>query len=124
MASSGQNEGFRVLEEFACEAIPAPDRALPSPAGRGVNTGMEVVTELVVRASGTLSKERIAALRAMSSAQLLALLRSSGSALSNQELLTIHDIAAERWTNGDALMSQAAVELSREAMLVATNRTT
>ena len=123
MPSSGQNEGIRVLEEFACEAIPHSAPAAPS-AGRGVNPGMEVVTELVVRASQPpLTKERIEELRAMSSAELLALLRSCGSGLSSQELLVIHDIAAERWTKKDGPGSEGAIELSREAMLVALNRT-
>jgi hypothetical protein len=124
MPSSGQNEGIRVLEEFACEAIPRSGPTAPT-SGRGTNPGMEVVTELVVRASQPpLTKERIEELRAMSSAQLLALLRSSGPGLSSQELLAIHDIAAERWTKRDDPVSEGAIELSREAMLVAINRTT
>ena len=51
MPASGHNEGFRVLEEFSCEAIPPSDAGTPRSGGRGVNTGVNVLTELMVRAS-------------------------------------------------------------------------
>jgi hypothetical protein len=124
MATCGHNEGFRVLEEFTCDAIPVSDPALDGSRGRGVNTDMDVLTEMVVRpAPAALNKERIAELRAMSNAQLLALIRSSGSELSRKDLLAIQDIAAERSTNGSGASAQDALELSRAAMLVAVNRT-
>jgi hypothetical protein len=124
MPNSGHNEGFRVLEEFACKAIPSSGLASPGSAGPGENTGMGMLTELVVRASDpSAPPERLAQLRAMSSLELLALVHSSGSRLSREELLAIHDIAAERCTKADDPLSQPAIELSRATMLVAINRT-
>jgi hypothetical protein len=123
MSTSGHNEGFRVLEEFTCQAIPGSGLTTPSSGGRGENTGLGTLTDVVVEAEQPPpSQERIAALRAMSSVELLDLLRRSGNALSNQELLAIHDIAAERWEKDDASFSQKAIELSREAMRAAINR--
>ena len=123
MAASGHNEGFRVLEDFACEAIPASASAGLGSKGRGVNAGMDVVAELVIRATHLpLTEERIAELQAMSTAQLLELVRLGDLELSNQELLVIHDIAADRLTKANDPFSVGSRELSREAMLVAIRR--
>ena len=51
---SGKNEGFRMLEECACEATPDSSLQLsgalaPSP-GRGVNRGIHILQEVVVTA--------------------------------------------------------------------------
>jgi hypothetical protein len=39
---NGRNEGFVVLDEFVCQAIPAPDLSaeLSAPRGHGVNEGV------------------------------------------------------------------------------------
>jgi hypothetical protein len=37
------NEGLRLLEEFVCEATPAPEVPAVAPPGRGLNTGVQVV---------------------------------------------------------------------------------
>lgn len=42
MATAGHNDGIRVLDDFACAAIPAADLPAPNSAGRGVNTGVGV----------------------------------------------------------------------------------
>jgi hypothetical protein len=55
-AHSGKNEGFRLLEELVCQAI--PDLSLFGPqgassaGGRGVNSGMQVWEELALDAAG------------------------------------------------------------------------
>jgi hypothetical protein len=110
MAATGHNEGFRILDEFSTQAIPVK---APVSASRGVNPGMGVVAEIPV---STASADRIQGLRAMSNAELLAFIRSNGGGLTSEELEVIHDIAAQRWTEADA------VELSREAMRTAVTR--
>lgn len=47
----GSNEGFRVLDDFVCEAIPGPDMLGVGSLGRGVNLGMQLVSEMVVDGS-------------------------------------------------------------------------
>ena len=112
-----------MLDEFACEAIPQSLAATSNPLGRGENTGVRVLTEFTVRAShAPVPPERIATLRAMTSHELLALVRRSGTALNSHELLVIHDIAAERWGKGDDPFSTAAIDLSREVMIAAVNK--
>jgi hypothetical protein len=127
MAASGRNEGVRVLEDFVCKAIPCSGTVLPPSPGRGINKGMSVVAELSVRASQSssqsLTNERLAEFRALSNGQLLEIVRSKNASLSSQELLAIHDIAVERLTKGSDAISDSSIELSREAMLVAINRT-
>jgi hypothetical protein len=125
MATSGRNEGFHVLEDFTTEALPEAEAdAVPTaPKGRGVNPGMHVVTELVSWASQPpVSAERIAELRQLSTPQLLALVRGSGPTLTGQELLLIHDVAAERLAEDGTTSSDGAGELSREVMLTAVNK--
>lgn len=53
MAASGHNEGFRVLEDFPCLAEPGSDLTTPSSAGRGENTGMGTLPDVVVEAVPT-----------------------------------------------------------------------
>lgn len=47
MAAQGRNEGFHVLDDFVCEAIPSPSVSRADPAKLGRNDGMFVVEELV-----------------------------------------------------------------------------
>jgi hypothetical protein len=46
MAERAGNEGFRVLDDFACEAIHDPSTSLANPANQGRNEGMSVVTDI------------------------------------------------------------------------------
>lgn len=48
MANSGQNEGFRVLDDFACEAIRDPSFPPASPARQGQNEGARMSQELLL----------------------------------------------------------------------------
>jgi hypothetical protein len=115
-------EDFRVLEELVCEATPGPGVPAAAPQGSGVNAGVRALSEFIVRAShAPLTAERVAALRAMSNRELLALVRSAGPELSPAELGVIHDLALERLTQDDSLASEG-VELSRETMRVALER--
>jgi hypothetical protein len=116
MASRVINEGFRVLDELACEAIPDGSILSAGMTGRGVNAGM------VVDSESSLANDRITTLHALSSVQLLALVRQTGSDLSGDELLLIHDIAAERLSKGSDAFNEGSFDLSRETMLVALNR--
>jgi len=52
MAIQGQNEGFRVLDDFVCEAILAPSSPHAVPTKHGQNEGMRVVEEIVFDATG------------------------------------------------------------------------
>jgi hypothetical protein len=123
MATQGYNENFRVLDEFICEAILEPSVPQPTPSGRGVNAGMHVVSESAARESQPPpSSERLANLRGLSTQELLALVHRNGSELRSQDLLVIHEIAAERLGEGERPLSKIAVELSREVMLAAVNK--
>src|SRR5690242_21875626 len=96
-ARPGDNEGFRVLDDFVCEAISGPAGSGAGSMGRGANAGMHVVSELAAGAShAPLAEGREAELRKLSSSQLLALVQLSGPALSPEELRFIHDLAIER----------------------------
>lgn len=46
MDKRGANEGFRVLDDFVCEAIPDPVVPLAPPNRRGQNEGVRVLEEL------------------------------------------------------------------------------
>ena len=118
----GSNEGFRVLEDFACDAIQEPDEALANPTGRGANAGIAVSEPAVCDCPFPLSTLRAAELRSLSNAELAALVRLSASTLSRGELWVIHEIALERSTQNDTGRSKDADELSRNAMLVTLNR--
>jgi hypothetical protein len=123
MATPGRNEGFRLLDDFTCEAVSEAGGSPPGDKRRGVNPGMHVVTELVSGASQPpVPAERIAELRKLSTRQLLALVHLHGPALRAHELLVIHDIAAERLGGDQDPFSEGAIELSREVMLAAVNR--
>jgi hypothetical protein len=117
------NEGFRLLEDFVCEATPSPEVPAAASPGRGVNAGVQVVVEVVARATHPpLPEGRAAELRALSNPQLLALVRSAGPTLSPEELRVIHDIAVWRLGQGEPTVAEGAEELSREAMLATLNR--
>jgi hypothetical protein len=47
MSTQGQNEGFRVLDDFVCEAIPNPAVPQAPRDRRGQNAGAQVLSELV-----------------------------------------------------------------------------
>jgi hypothetical protein len=84
---------------------------------------MHVVTEVVSRPSAAgVPAERVTQLRQLSTGELLALVHQQGSALSSQELLLIHDIAAERWGQEPKPVAADALALSREVMLVAVSK--
>jgi hypothetical protein len=122
-APPDSNEGFRLLEEFVCAATPGPEVPAAAPTGRGVNAGVQVVVEVIARApQPPLNEGRVAELRALSNLQLLALVRSSGPALSPEELRAIHDIAIQRLGERAAPVAQGAEELSRETMQATLNR--
>lgn len=50
MAASAENEGFRVLEDFPCNAILAPKVPPADPNRQGRNEGLRLVEELVIDA--------------------------------------------------------------------------
>jgi hypothetical protein len=90
--SSGRNDGFRVLDEFICDAVPASGMPASSSCGRGKNAGMQVTQELTFQALA----DGIAPLAALSSAELLALVEGNGAGLTLPEAKTIVQIALER----------------------------
>jgi len=47
MAQQGQNEGFHVLEDFVCDAIPDSAVTQASREKQGQNEGARVIAELV-----------------------------------------------------------------------------
>jgi len=51
MVGRGQNQGFHILDEFVCEAIPSPSVTPANPASQGRNEGMSVVEEVVFDAA-------------------------------------------------------------------------
>jgi hypothetical protein len=122
-AQPGENEGFRLLDDFVCEATPAAGVPVAVSPGRGLNAGARMIAEVLVGDSrDSPSAERVAQLRALSNQQLLAFVRSSGAKLNPNELRAIHDIAIERLTQDHGNSSEGADELSREAMLVSIRR--
>jgi hypothetical protein len=52
MNHKGRNDGFRVLDDFVCEAIHSPDVLLADEQHKGQNAGSRVVEELSFDASG------------------------------------------------------------------------
>jgi hypothetical protein len=52
MAGSAENEGFRVLDDFVCNAILAPQVPPADPKKHGKNEGLRIVEELVIEARG------------------------------------------------------------------------
>jgi hypothetical protein len=123
MVNRDINEGVRVLDELVCEAILDPSISLPEKTARGVNTGMAVEMETSIGDDRVaIVPDRFGALQTLSSVQLLDLVRQTGSDLSGEELLLIHDIAAERLSKGKDAFNEGSFDLSRETMLAALNR--
>jgi hypothetical protein len=120
----GENEGFRVLEDFVCDAIPGPGISTDGPCARGENEGVDVQWELVVNASpDPLTQDRKAELRRLNTTELHALVQKSWSELSPAELGFIHEIALEGLAQKEGnLTSNGAEELSREVMQAALRR--
>lgn len=84
---------------------------------------MNAVAEVIVDTSvPILPADRVAHLRALGTDELLALVRTEGTTLSGDELLLIHDIAAERATQGNGAASGDWRELGRATLLVALKR--
>ena len=117
---SGANEGIRVLDDFVCKAIPSSGVPRTTTPGTGVNADMNVLSEVPLGTSHTtLSPQRLAELRALSNADLLALVRLHASKLSAEELRVIHDIGINRLVRDGA---RGADDVSREAMLATLKR--
>jgi hypothetical protein len=51
MAKRAENEGFRMFDDFVCEAIHDPSTPLANPAKQGRNEGISVGAELILDAS-------------------------------------------------------------------------
>jgi hypothetical protein len=58
MAKQGQNEGFRVLDDFVCAALHASDAPRADERRQGRNEGKCVVEELVFEIPGEESKQK------------------------------------------------------------------
>jgi hypothetical protein len=119
-----ENEGFRVLEEFVCDAIPGPGISKDGPFARGENEGVDVQWELVVNASHEpLAEDRKAHLRQLNTADLHALVSKGWAELKPMELAFIHELALERLApKKEGPFSNGAEELSREVMRAALRR--
>src|SRR5215217_5063768 len=48
MAAQGQNQGFHVLEDFVCQAVPNPALPPANPANQGRNEGVVAHDEILV----------------------------------------------------------------------------
>src|SRR5947209_6226861 len=120
----GENEGFRILDDFVCDAIPGPGIALEGPFGRGENEGMHFLWELDFNASQPpLAEERKAEFHKLGSSDLHALVRNTWSELTPAELEFLHELALERMAQKDAESpSHGAERLSREVMNAALRR--
>jgi hypothetical protein len=91
MSSHAANEGFRILEEFACEAVVSP--GIPRPGRYS-----QVSSHRESRDDG----DRTATLCEfghLDNSQLRALLVDSGENLAPAELAAIHQIAVNRLTS-------------------------
>jgi hypothetical protein len=109
-----ENEGFRILEDFICGAIPAPGIPTEGPYSIGENEGMNVQWELVVDASPRpLTEERKTELQKLTAAELLALVRQNRPGLTPAELAFIHEIALEKLTRQENPWSNGASDLAR-----------
>jgi len=120
----GKNEGFRILDEFVCRAIPEASavakEATHPVAGAGENEGMQVLAEAASdalgepiaekdsapdstrerRPGGGAAKSKQSALRlpdwrALSNAQLFCVLRLT-QGITEADLRLIHDVLEER----------------------------
>jgi len=59
MRKPGQNEGCRVLGDFVCDAIPAPNVTVPDPKRYGKSQGMVMLSELELDLSLSASKNEV-----------------------------------------------------------------
>jgi len=57
MAKRGQNEGFRVLDDFVCEALHDPAIPQASPKNQGQNEGVRVIEEMVFDGTAGVARE-------------------------------------------------------------------
>jgi hypothetical protein len=120
---SGDNEGVRVLDEFVCQANSLFQTSQPGGLGAGANAGIRVIAELAEDTSRpTMTDQRKADLRRLSTSDLLALVQGGGVKLTPADLRFIHDLAIERLVKCDDDGSKGADELSRCAMEVAVGR--
>lgn len=104
MTRPGESEGIRVLEDFVCEAVAAPPALAADLAGE------------------TFPDARREALRTMTNAQLLALLRGSGGDLGREELRYLRGLARDRMGSGDPAPGEPGGEVSLAAVIVAFDR--
>ncbi len=119
----GVNEGMRILEDFVCDAVPAPNLVVGGSPGAGRNMGIDLVAELVTSNPPVpLDEERRIQLRALSHADLLALVRQHNVELSPEELLFIHDLAIESLAGAASPCPPGADQLPRELMRLALRR--
>ena len=84
---------------------------------------VQMLSEFVVNvARPSLTEERKAELRKLTTSQLLVLVQDNGAKLSPEELRFLHDLSLERLTTNVEPLAQGADLLSREIMQVAVNR--
>ena len=108
MPGDAINEGFRNLDEFVCQAIPALGVPIPPRISKtGVNG--------IVR-SGLNLVQQSAELREFDDACLLKFLQDKGAVLTAGELTLVHQIALERLGGeahrpGAAEVAQLALEI-------------
>ena len=122
-AQPGGNEGFRVLDDFVCDAIAGPEGPGAGSLGRGASAGIHVVSEFMVSASAQpLAEGRKTELRKLSSSELLAIVQLTGPQLTPEELRFIHDLAIERLTQSGGPFPEGTDALSREVMQLAVRR--
>jgi hypothetical protein len=119
-AQSGCNEGFRMLDDFVCEATPASGVPLAISPGSGVNAGIALSDADVHNShsrSGTLLVEE---LRSLNAAQIHAFIEFH-SEISLEELRLILDIVIDKLKQDKPQISEDAKKILRESMLVLLN---
>lgn len=121
-ANTGTNEGIRVLEDFACNAIPGSEAGAADSPGQGTNAGIAESNSAGCDSPFRIGALRAAELRSLSNAELVDILTRSSSTLSPGELWVIHEIGVERLAEAKDAQSENADELSRNVMLVTLNR--
>jgi|SRR5665213_341153 len=84
MANQGQNEGFRVLDDFVCEALHDPAAPRITLSAQGQNEGMRVVEEFVVDLKDAVRVQE----READADEILRLLREAKQLAQEYRLLT------------------------------------